>query len=66
MENQTSDQINTAAGDPVRPNPDAPVDPEKNVPTKPDTNPDPTKIAPGYNQPEKNDPTRIKSPPKQK
>lgn len=41
---------------------DPPNKPEKNVPTKPDQNPDPTKIKPGVNDPEKVDPTRIKEP----
>jgi hypothetical protein len=38
---------------------EAPVKPEKNVPVKPDKNPDPTRIKPGVNEPEKTDPTRI-------
>jgi hypothetical protein len=41
---------------------EAPVKPEKNVPVKPDKNPDPTKIKPGVNEPEKADPTRIEPP----
>lgn len=34
------------------------------TPAKPDKNPDPTKPRPGGNEPEKNDPTRIKEPSK--
>ena len=41
-----------------------PVKPEKDIPAEPDTNPDPTKPKPGWNEPEKNDPTRITEPPK--
>jgi hypothetical protein len=41
-----------------------PVKPERDIPARPDTNPDPTKPKPGGNEPEKNDPTRIKEPPK--
>jgi len=41
-----------------------PVKPEKDIPAKPDQNPDPTQPKPGWNEPEKNDPTRIKEPPK--
>jgi hypothetical protein len=41
-----------------------PVKPERNIPVKPDKNPDPTKIIPGINEPEKEDPTRIDEPKK--
>jgi hypothetical protein len=34
------------------------------TPAKPDENPDPTKLKPGGNKPEKNDPTRIEEPQK--
>lgn len=40
----------------------SPLHPEKDIPVKPDKNPDPTKPKPGGNEPEKNDPTRIKEP----
>ena len=41
-----------------------PVKPERDIPAKPDPNPDPTTPKPGGNEPEKNDPTRIKEPPR--
>jgi hypothetical protein len=31
---------------------------KENLPAKPDENPDPTRLFPGVNEPEKNDPTR--------
>ncbi len=45
-------------------NQDPPVKPEKNIPVKPDKNPDPTQPNIGENDPNKNDPTRIKEPSK--
>jgi len=47
---------NAMAGPPIRP--------EKNTPVKPDKNPDPTKIIPGINEPEKEDPAKIDEPQK--
>ena len=62
MQNEEKTNENFPAGKPTEPVKPAPVDPEKNIPTKPDKDPDPTKIAPGIHEPEKNDPTRIKNP----
>lgn len=47
-----------------KPEEPAPNDPKKNIPLQPDKNPDPTKIVPGVNEPEKVDPTRIEEPEK--
>jgi hypothetical protein len=35
-----------------------PLPNKQNLPAKPDENPDPTRLIPGVNEPEKNDPTR--------
>jgi hypothetical protein len=40
-----------------------PLPNKQNIPAKPDNNPDPTRLIPGVNEPEKNDPTRIDEPP---
>lgn len=45
-----------------KPDKSAPNKPKKRIPVKPDINPDPTKIKPGVNDPEKIDPTRIDEP----
>ena len=42
--------------------PGIPLPNDPNMPAKPDENHDPTKITPGGNDPEKNDPPRIAEP----
>ncbi|MDZ4665240.1 MAG: hypothetical protein SGJ15_10215 [Bacteroidota bacterium] len=54
--------LNCRIGTKIHAKTDPPVNPDKNIPTKPDRNPDPTKIRPGVNEPEKADPTRINNP----